>query len=117
MKTISMNDVLRAYESVSEGNEPPLVIARNGRALWVNDVRQTPTILTPWFVVYRERPDGKTEYFRDEMDVKDFYTQIKGLARMFNNIRDAARVALAEKAMIRVLVTREDAEEFGHAGA
>ena len=116
MMGISLIDVLREYELVREGNVPPLVIVRNGRELWMNEIKQTPTVLTPWFVVYRDTPDGKVEYFREEMDVKDFYTKIKGLAKVFTNIRDAARVAAVENASIRVLVRREDAQEFGHDG-
>lgn len=85
-------------------------------------IENLPSILAPWFVVYMEHPaTGKTEYYRsinNEVEGPSFFSPVKGLALTFQNIRDAARVAasLQPGACIRVLITKEDAREFGHAG-
>lgn len=75
-----------------------------------------PTPLSPWFVVYRagKTPDI-TEYYRSPENESDLslFTPLAGLAMLFTNIQSAARVAASEGAMIRVLVTKEDAKEFG----
>lgn len=75
-----------------------------------------PTALSPWFVVFREGPkEGETEYYRspeNESDVKLFTVQ-RGLSMLFTNLQSAARVAASEGAMIRVLVDKEGAKEFG----
>lgn len=80
-----------------------------------------PTVFNPWYVVYMDSPDtGKPEYYRainDQMGTPVFFSPVKGLALTFHNLRDAERVAEAMKANIRVLVSRENAEEFGHAGS
>jgi hypothetical protein len=87
----------------------------------VNDVN-TPSVLAPWYVVYMEHPEtAKLEYYRsinDQIGTPTFFSPVKGLALTFKNIRDAARVASALQpgACIRVLITAQDAKEFGHAG-
>jgi len=81
-----------------------------------------PSILAPWYVVYMEHTvTGKPEYYRsinDQIGTPAFFSPVKGLALTFQNIRDAARVAASMQpgACIRVLITKEDAKEFGHAG-
>ena len=87
--------------------------------------RNLPTVLSPWYVVYKqdrklmssgmeERWEEVTEYFPADDETGLRYTQIKGHARVFTNIRDAYRVAQYDKAMIRVLVDEDGAKEFGH---
>lgn len=75
-----------------------------------------PTPLNPFYVVYRtgSRPDV-TEYYRspeNEADIQ-LFTELPGLAMLFTNLQSAARVAASEGAQIRVLVSKEDAKEFG----
>ena len=76
-----------------------------------------PTTLSPWYVVYR--PSKKdTEYYRSpegttEAEDKILFTESKRTALLFTHLQSAARVATSEGARIRVLVTREEAEEFG----
>jgi hypothetical protein len=78
-----------------------------------------PTVLGPWFVVVRE-----TTYDDDVILGQEFYTAIDGgasktfqtdpkIAMLFMSLHAAARVAAAEVAWVRVLTSKEDAEEFG----
>lgn len=75
-----------------------------------------PTPLSPWFVVYRtgKTPDI-TEYYRSPENEQDLnlFTPLAGLSMLFTNIQSAARVAASEGGMIRALVTKDDAKEFG----
>lgn len=74
--------------------------------------------LNPWFVVYREGERGHTEYFTTGVveDDKATFTERKAFAMLFTNIQSAARVAAAEVGMIRALVTKDEAAEFGREG-
>ena len=75
-----------------------------------------PTVLSPWFVVYREgKKPGEIEYYRrpeNERDI-DLFTELHGLAMTFTSLQSADRVAASEGAMIRVLRNKDDAKEFG----
>jgi hypothetical protein len=74
-----------------------------------------PTVLSPWYVVYRfTGPATGIEYYRSPLEEETnlFVTQ-RGLAMLFTNLNSAARVAASEGAEIRVLVSKENAEEFG----
>lgn len=75
-----------------------------------------PTPLSPYYVVYREgNKPGITEYYRSpetDSDIK-LFTEQAGLSMLFTNLQSAARVASSEGAMIRVLVDKEGAKEFG----
>lgn len=74
-----------------------------------------PTTLSPWYVVQREGSRGSIEYYTTgEMEnSKRTFTDHKTQAMLFTNLQSAARVADAEAAQIRVLVTQEEAKEFG----
>lgn len=84
----------------------------------MNDAHQSrlPSLYDPWYVVFKTDEHGKFSYFSSITDgtPAEMWTKIAGLARTFVNVRDAARVAIAEQAMIRALVSREDGKEFGH---
>jgi ADP-dependent phosphofructokinase/glucokinase len=71
--------------------------------------------LNPWFVVYREGKRGHTEYFTIGITEDDHatFTERKAFAMLFTNLQSAARVAAAEVGMIRALVTKDEAAEFG----
>lgn len=75
-----------------------------------------PTTLSPYYVVYRPGSKlGTLEYYRSPADTADtkLFTEQRGLAMLFTNLNSAARVATSEGAEIRVLFSKEDAEEFG----
>ena len=75
-----------------------------------------PTPLSPWFVVFREtKKPGATEYYRSPENESDIqlFTEQAGLAMLFTHLLSASRVADAEGAMIRALVSKDDAKEFG----
>ena len=75
-----------------------------------------PTVLSPWFVIFRQRLiPGDIEFYRspNEADDTEIFTQQRAMAMLFTNIQSAARVAASERAMIRVLVDKEGAKEFG----
>ena len=78
-----------------------------------------PTILAPWYTVFRET-NGELVYFQsdysDDIDVTTgrpypFSPSNKG-ALIFHSLPSAKRVAAAEGGMIRVLVTEAEAREF-----
>ena len=82
-----------------------------------------PTVLSPWFVVQRITPGDRQldtgeflEYYTahegDDSVAGVFMTNAK-YALLFTGLQSAARVAAAEGAHIRVLTTKEEAEEFG----
>jgi hypothetical protein len=74
-----------------------------------------PTTLNPWFIVYRDSNRGHVEYFTTGLNEDDklTFTGRKAFAMLFTNLQSAARVAEIEVGMIRVLVTKEEAAEFG----
>ena len=79
-----------------------------------------PTILSPWFVVQRmysvtpnRAPHDGMEYYCSQEVGADSWTDDKRSAMLFMSIHSAARVAQAEAAEIRALVTAQEAEEFG----
>lgn len=86
-----------------------------------------PTVLGPWYVVQRlvVLPDGATAEAWEKMktDTIEYYTAMedgdrswqsnKKLALLFMSLHSAARVRESEVAEIRVLTTREEANEFG----
>lgn len=82
-----------------------------------------PTVLSPWYVVQRLDPnyphyDGDTEplteYFKHiEETTSNPWTTDRKQALLFSSLQSAARVAQAEVAEIRVLVSEEDAHDFG----
>jgi len=77
-----------------------------------------PTTLGPWFVVQRISYSGLdvpmfVEYYQHSEDGDGLWTHDKKVALLFMSIQQAARVAQAETAEVRVLTTKEDAKEFG----
>lgn len=78
-----------------------------------------PSLFEPWYVVFKIDEKGGFTFYSSITDggVPEMWTKVKGLARTFVNVRDAARVSIAEGAMLRALVSAEDGKEFGHDGA
>lgn len=83
-----------------------------------------PTILGPWYVVQRlfrdphsSNPDGVVpEYYTArEDDAVAIFQKDPKRAMLFMSLASAARVALAEGAEVRVLTSKEEAQEFGRA--
>jgi hypothetical protein len=74
-----------------------------------------PTTINPYYVVYRDGKKGHVEYFTSGVteDDKVTFTERKAFAMLFTNLQSAARVASAEVGMIRALVTKDEASEFG----
>lgn len=77
-----------------------------------------PTVLGPWFVVQRFTPESydaptEMEYYTSMDEETTTFQVDKKRAMLFMNLQAAARVALAEVAEVRVLTSKEDAEEFG----
>ncbi len=77
-----------------------------------------PTTLGPWFVVQRINYSGLDvpmymEYYQHAEDGDGLWTQDKKVALLFMSIQQAARVAEAETAEVRVLTTKDEAREFG----
>jgi hypothetical protein len=73
--------------------------------------------LGPWFVVQRINYSGLDvplfmEYYQHAEDGDDMWTPNKKVALLFMSIQQAARVAQAETAEVRVLTTKEEAKEF-----
>lgn len=78
-----------------------------------------PSLFEPWYVVFKVDEKGGFSFFSSINDGSpaEMWTKVKGLARTFTNVRDAARVSIAEGAMLRALVSPDDGKEFGHDGA
>ena len=79
-----------------------------------------PTVLGPWFVVQRLKDDGSVsgdyigmEYYQAQEDGDGLWTLDQVSALLFMSLNQAARVASAEVAHVRVLTSREEAVEFG----
>lgn len=79
-----------------------------------------PTLLGPWFVVNRFLfGDGAeqvpiVEYYQASEDgTEPLWTQDPKKALLFMSLHSAGRVNVAVGGMIRVLVTKDEAEEFG----
>jgi hypothetical protein len=79
-----------------------------------------PTVLSPWYAVYRQRlvhaaGPGDIEFYRspNAADDTEIFTEQRAMTMLFTNLQSAARVAASEGAMIRVLVTKEEGREFG----
>jgi hypothetical protein len=79
-----------------------------------------PTTLAPWYVVCKEF--GSLDYWQSEYSdalLSDGtpmeFASNKRTALIFHNLASASRVARANAAMIRVLVTEEEAKEFDRA--
>lgn len=80
-----------------------------------------PTVLGPWYVIFRIRDDGTAsgdykppEYYTamEESETNDPFQPNKKIALLFTSLQSAARVADAEVAEVRVLYSKEHAEEF-----
>ena len=67
-----------------------------------------PSLLAPWYVVMKAGP----LYF-STVDETNPFTKHKEKALLFMSLHSAHRVAEAEEAMIRVLVTDKHLKEFG----
>lgn len=77
-----------------------------------------PTVLGPWFVVQRLNHNGLdqpvyVEYYTALDEGVSEFQQDKKRALLFSSLHSAARVASAEGAEVRVLSSKEEAEEFG----
>ena len=74
-----------------------------------------PTVLNPQYVVQRAKKPGVMEYFRSSTNEgeTELFIEQRALAMVFYSLNAAARVAKVEAAEIRVLVSAEDAAEFG----
>jgi len=81
-----------------------------------------PSVTSPWYVIYRHPSNGMhIEYFRaaNGSDELSLFTQVKGLALIYTDLKVCARTAVAagDDTAIRVLVGERDAREFGHAAS
>lgn len=81
-----------------------------------------PTVLGPWFVVQKMKDDGSIsgdfvgmEYYTSMDEGGSTWQQDQKKAMLFMSLASAARVAAAEGAEVRVLTTKEEADEFGRA--
>ena len=80
-----------------------------------------PTVASPWYVVQQHIGHDEndvsayTEYYTCDEQVKDGWSDRKGLALLFMSLPSAARIAAATNAEIRVLTTQEHAKEFERA--
>lgn len=82
----------------------------------------SPTTLAPWYVVFKVH-NGELIYFQsdysDDIDEETgrpytFSPNERG-ALIYHSLASAKRVAAAEGAMVRVLLTEDDAKEFERA--
>lgn len=71
-----------------------------------------PSISHPWYLIQRKQ-DRQMMYYTFQLEGSHEFTDKKSQAMIFTNLTFAARVALVENSEIRVLVTKEDAIEFG----
>jgi len=91
-----------------------------------------PTPLSPWFVVQRvKEEDGSIsgdylglEFYSESIDIPGYregveenivvqgFSMEPSHALVFTNLMNAARVARAEEAHVRVLASKEDLKEF-----
>jgi len=71
-----------------------------------------PSISHPWFLVQKKQ-DRRMLYYTFQLEGNHEFTDKKSQAMIFTNLVYASRVALVENSEIRVLVTKEDAIEFG----
>jgi hypothetical protein len=81
-----------------------------------------PTMLGPWFVVQRLAYGPSTyednvlvgvEYYQHSDEGDELWTADKKQACLFMSLQSAARVAEGTIAEVRVLTSKEHAEEFG----
>jgi len=86
-----------------------------------------PTVLSPWFVVQRFNWGDETGHNGPPIDPHmEYYTSaeddLSGPALFFNDpkramifasLQQSTRVALSEGAHVRVLTSKEEADEFG----
>jgi hypothetical protein len=77
-----------------------------------------PTPLGPWFVVQRLNYDEHDvprfmEYYQHSEEGNGLWTPNKKLALLLMSLHQAARVAEAETAEVRVLSSKAEADEFG----
>lgn len=78
-----------------------------------------PTTLSPWYVVFKESHDELIYFqsdYSDDIDVTTGqpypFSPLKRGALIYHSLASAKRVAAAEGAMVRVLVTEDEAKEF-----
>jgi hypothetical protein len=76
-----------------------------------------PTTLAPWYVLCKEF--GSLDWYQSEYSDAKLsdgtpmeFSSNKRTALLFQNLASAARVAKSTHAMIRVLVTEDEAREF-----
>lgn len=86
-----------------------------------------PTTLSPWFVVQRIGCEcnpaaggvcecgGAMEYYTNADEGTTIFQFDPRRAMLFMSLAQASRVALSEGAEVRVLATKEEADEFGRA--
>lgn len=80
-----------------------------------------PTVLSPWYTVFKEVNDElvwyQSEYSEDRDEKGEVYTfsPDKRGALLFHSLHSAKRIADPQGAMIRVLVTEAEAKEFDRA--
>lgn len=75
-----------------------------------------PTVLGPWYIVQHCKTLtmlGEMEYYTSMEDGVQTFQPKKKLAMLFMSLASAARVAASEGAEVRVLTSKEEAEEFG----
>lgn len=75
-----------------------------------------PTVLNPWYVVYKTKSTEKGEvffYYSAAEDGTMLFDIRPKRAMMIQSLHTAARIAASEGANIRVLVSADDASEFG----
>lgn len=77
-----------------------------------------PSLFEPWYIVFKVDEKGVFSFYSQVWDSTpaEMWTTTKGRARICTNVRDAARIAGAEQAMVRLLFTADEAKEFGHDG-
>lgn len=68
---------------------------------------------SPWYVVMYIDPAGLVQWYREFEMGRNVYTSKKNEALIMTDLRAATRVAAAENGWVRVLTSKEEADEFG----
>lgn len=73
-----------------------------------------PTVLSPYFIVFEDRPEGR-RFYRSPVEAGpgEEWTTDKSYALLMMSLSSAARVALTLNAEVKVIWTKEHLREFG----
>ena len=78
-----------------------------------------PTVLSPWYVVVRNRDDGSIsgdyrppEYYVSQQNAEEPWSTDSKQAMLFTSLHSANRVAKGAGAEVRVVVDEEDLKAY-----